>query len=266
MLCTVTLEDRVLIDLHRAASLAGRPGIVVPSHDLEATSGRLSNQRARDALKRLVQSGRALSVRQDLVVLPDATGRVPIGVPELIEVVAPTLHLITGGRALEHHGLTDQHSFTVIVLVPRPVASFSFRGEKAVFLETRAARIWGWSRNGPHYATPERAVLDAVSHPRYGVSLSMGIGSLHAAAERDPKFLSRLAEATRRDNSSTAARRVGLIVERIFGEDLAAPYLELIGSSRTPVVLRAGGQRTGPVDQKWRVNVNASIELEQARA
>jgi predicted transcriptional regulator of viral defense system len=261
----VTQEDRVLIDLHRAASLAGRPGIAVPSRDLEAATQRIGNQRARDTLKRLVRSGRVISVRQDLLVLPDATGRIEVGLPEIIKVVAPPRHLITGGRALEKSRLTDQHAFSVIVLVPNSIIGFSFRGEKAVFLTTQAARIWGWQDDGSHYAVPERAILDAVSHSRYGVSFPMALGALHSAAERDPDFLQRLFNAARRFDSSAVARRLGLMVQRTFAEELAAPYLELIGKSRTPVLLRPGGARNGPVDHKWRVIVNASIELEKAQ-
>ena len=77
-----------------------------------------------------------------------------MGLPELINVVAPTKHLITGGRALEERRLTNQHSFSVIVLVPKAITNFSFRRENAVFLATEVDRIWGWQRSGPHFAFP----------------------------------------------------------------------------------------------------------------
>jgi hypothetical protein len=44
-------------------------------------------------------------------VLPDATGRIDVGLADLIDVVAPQPYLITGGSALEYHNLTDQHFF-----------------------------------------------------------------------------------------------------------------------------------------------------------
>ena len=151
----MALEDRVLVHLHRAAAIAGRPAIVVPSLDLETAAGEVGARSAKQALSRLVRAGRVLSVRKDLAVLPDATGRVVVGMPQLVGVVAPSPHLITGGRALEQSRLTDQHFFSLVVLVPRPVTEFSFRGEKVVFLTTEPTRIWGWQEDGgPHFATP----------------------------------------------------------------------------------------------------------------
>lgn len=260
----MNLEDSVLVDLHRAATLAGRPGIAVPSLDLDLARQRIGDHRAEEALRRLRQSKRVLHVRKDLVVLPDATGRMTVGLPELISVVAPAKHLITGGRALEESRLTNQHSFSQIVLVPKAITNFSFRREKAVFLTTEVDHIWGWQRSGPHYASPERALVDAVSHPRYGVSLSMAIGALDRAAGRDPRFLDRLVGATRRYRSPATARRLGLLVERLFGQEAGVPFEGLIGTNRTPVLLRAGGAKTGQLNEKWRVIVNATTDLEGA--
>jgi predicted transcriptional regulator of viral defense system len=263
----MTVVDRVLVQLHRASALAGRPGIVVPSLDLKAAAREFGDRSARQALWRLVRAGRVLSVRKDLDVLPDATGRVVVGMPELVGVVAPPPHLITGGRALEHDRLTNQHFFTVVVLVPRPVAGFAFRGEQAVFLTTEPGRIWGWQGDrGPHYATAERAVLDAVSHARYGVALPLAIEALRRAVERDREFLLRLVEAARRYDSTATSRRVGLLVDRLFGERAAAPFRELIGESRTPVLLRTTGSAEGAVDRGWRVIVNATVETEAMSA
>ena len=262
----MNLEDSVLIDLHRAATLAGRPGIAVPSLDLNLASQRIGGHRAEEALRRLRQSKRVLHVRKDLVILPDATGRTTVGLPELINVVAPTKHLITGGRALEERRLTNQHSFSVIVLVPKVITNFSLRRENAVFLATEVDRIWGWQRSGPHFAFPERALVDAVSHPRYGVSLSMAVGALDRAVGQDPRFLGRLVGATRRYRSPATARRIGLLVERLFGEEAAVPFEGLIGTNRTPVLLRAGGAKRGQLNERWRVIVNATADLEGANA
>lgn len=262
----MSFEDRVLVDLHRASSLAGRPNIAVPSRDVALADERAGRGSTTHAISRLVRSGRVLSVRRDLLVLPDSTGRVTVELPELVKVMAPTPHLITGGRALEEYGLTNQHFFTSVVLVPSPVSSFSFRGETARFLPTDSERIWGWKRSGPRFAVPERALVDAVSHSRYGVSLTMALGALERAQEKTPDFLDRLAVAARRYGSSAAARRLGLLVERLFGEEAAEPFLELIGDSRTPVLLRASGAKEGPIDRKWRVVVNASTEPERMNA
>jgi len=258
------IEDRVLVELHRAAALAGRPGIVVPSVDLEVADQQTgSRARTKGAISRLVKANKVLAVRKDLLVLPDATGRVIVSVPELVDVVAPPLYLITGGRVLQHHHLTDQHFFSVAVLVATRVSTFMYQGERAVFLATDPKQIWGWQgEERPRFATPERGILDVLSSTRYGVSFSQAFSALSLAVQRDPEFLVRLLANVRRFKSDAAVRRVGLLVDRLFGPDSAAPFRELIGKSRTPVLLRRGGVTDGQVDPTWRVIVNASTEPE----
>ena len=256
----------MLVELHRAATLAGRPGVAVPSVDLATFLSQSGNRGyALKAVARLVRSGRLMAVRKDLLVLPDSTGRVIVDLPELIDAVAPLPYLITGGRALQHHDLTDQHFFTAVVLVPRRVANFSYRGEKTVFLLTDHERIWGWSDDErPRYATPERVIVDALSHARYRVSFQQALDAMLRAAGLDSRFLERLAATVSRYASAATARRVGLLVDRHFGTDAAAPFREFIGTSRTPVLLRSTGTAEGPVDRAWRVRMNVSPELEAA--
>lgn len=91
------LEDRVLVELHRAAALAGRPAVAIPSQDLEAADQETgSHAKTKLALLRLARAGRITTVRKDLIVLPDATGRTSVGLPELIDAAAPPPYLITG--------------------------------------------------------------------------------------------------------------------------------------------------------------------------
>jgi predicted transcriptional regulator of viral defense system len=90
--------------------------------------------------------------------------------------------------------------------------------------------------------------------------------ALSLAVRRDPEFLERLVESVRRFQSVAAARRIGLLVDRFFGADSAAPFRQLIGESRTPVLLRRGGVTHGQVDATWRVIVNASTEIEERDA
>jgi len=254
----------VLVELHRAAALAGRPGIAVPSQDLEAADQHTgSRSRSKDAVWRLEKAGRVTSVRKDLLVLPDATGRINVGLADLIDVVAPQPYLITGGRALEHHNLTDQHFFSVAVLVPSRVTPIMYRSERATFFTTDKRNIWG-GKGRPRYATPERVIVDVLGSTRYGVSFSQALTALHQAGQRDPKFLGRLLASTRRFQSDAAARRVGLLVDRLFGSEAAAPFHELIGESRTPTLLRRGGRTDAELDPTWRVMVNASTTPETA--
>lgn len=256
------LEDRVLVELHRAAAVAGRPSVVVPSQDLEGANQETGSRTStKQALVRLARAERVTAVRKDLIVLPDATGRIAVGLPELVDTVAPAPYLITGGRALQHRRLTDQHFFSTTVLVAARVTGFSYRGEKAVFLVTKREHIWGWPHDErPRFASGERALVDALTHSRYGVSLPQAILALSLAVERDTIFVERLVDTVHRYGSAATARRVGLLVDRLFGSDVAAPFLAMIGNSRTPVLLRSTGASDGEVDHKWRLVVNAATE------
>jgi len=262
------IEDGVLRELHRAALEAGRPGVCVPSSDLDSVARRTgSREAAQKAVQRLVRAERIVRVRKDLLVLPEATGLLGVDMDDLIDAVAPRPYLITGGRALEHHQLTDQHFFGVIVLVSGRVQQLSYRSQSATFLLTDAANIWGWEKGAhPQYATAERAIIDVLNHPRYAVSLTPSLDALLAAASKDPSFLDRMAEAVVRYGSPSAARRVGLVVERFFGPAAALPYRELIGQNRSPVLMRPGGPADGPLDKTWRVIVNAELQPEKVLA
>lgn len=267
----VRIGDLVLRELHRAAAEAGRPGIAIPSVDLAAVA-RATGDRdvAADAIRRLAASKRAVRVRRDLLVLPDATGLIRVEIDDLVDAVASTPYLITAGAALEHAGLTDQHFFGLVVLVPSEITPLHYRGQHAAFYKTDPTNIWGWhDQPGPRYARPERAIVDGVNHPRYGLSLTQVIGALAQARARDDNFLDRLFEVverygagTRGHSSRAAARRVGLLIERLYGPDAAAPYRDLIGPNRAPTLLRPGGALSGSLDRRWRVVVNAELPSE----
>lgn len=267
-LYSVKIDDALLISLHRGSIEAGRPGIAIPSIDLDLA--RLPHDRraaARSALFRLANAGRISRVRRDLVVLPDVTGISDVSIADLVDAVAIRPYLITAGAALAHHELTDQHFFDVVILVANPTTTFDWRGQTARFFAVEHDNIWGaGSPSGPQIATAERALLDALNHPRYGVGFTHVLDAMRRAHSRDQKFLSRLERAVEhysagaaRHGARSCARRIGLIVETLFGEKAARPYAKLIGSNRAPVLLRPSGSRHGQVDPKWRVVVNAPL-------
>lgn len=259
------LDDRVLREMYGRALDAGRPSVCIPSADLEFLSEVAGGRwPAQSAIQRLVRSERIVRVRRDLLILPDVTGRLKIDLPELIDIVAPRPHLITAGRALEHHDLTDQHFFGVVVLTPRELEPLSFRGQSARFAKTNLKNIWGWvDAPGPRYALPERAIVDSVNHPRYGVALSLAVDALLTAAERDSDFLPRLLDTVRHFESPAVARRVGYLVHRFVSAEAAIPFRELIGQNRAPVLLRPAGRQMGELDRLWRVLVNTEVQSEK---
>ena len=69
--------------------------------------------------------------------------------------------MITGGAALEHAGLTDQHYFGLTVLVARQMNPLVFRGQTASFFATDTENIWGADpATRPAFALPERAIVE----------------------------------------------------------------------------------------------------------
>lgn len=259
------LEDKVLRELHRAALEAGRPNICVPSTDLDTVARRTgSREAAQKAVQRLARAERIVRIRKDLLILPEVTGLLNVEMDTLIHAITSQAYLITGGRALEHHHLTDQHFFGVIVLVSNRIQRVTYRGQTATFLLTDPQNIWGWQEGvRPHYATPERTIVDTLNHPRYAVSLTQSLNALLTAASNDPSFLDRLLHAVIRYGSPSAARRVGLVVERFFGATPASPFLPFIGENRLPILMRPGGNPEGCLEAKWRVIVNATLEPEK---
>jgi predicted transcriptional regulator of viral defense system len=266
MYMAVKLEDRALIALHRATHLAGRPGVVVNSSDLDAvdeiTGSRVASKQA---LGRLTRVGAVVPVRRNLAVLPDSTGLIDVDLLDLIDAAAgSSQYLVTGGRALELHRLSDQHFFQVAVIAPKRIAAIEWRGESARFFVVSAKRIWGSTAlpgrsRRASVAGAERAILDSVSHPRYGASLEQAVGALRVLLRR--KKLGPLLRATKRYKTAAVARRKGFLIEQLLGVNAAAPFLELTGASRTPVPLRVGRPADGPIDRRWRVNVNVDIDL-----
>lgn len=261
------LEDRVLVELRRAAHLAGRPDICVPSRDLDGAveiSG--SRQTSYRAIERLVGRGRLARVRRDLLVFRDETGLINADLLGLVAAVASKPFLVTGGRALELSEVTDQHYFGVSILSPARVTRMVWKGETARFFLTDPARIWGAEPlpdllgSTIPVASVERAILDSLYHPRYGVSLDQAVAALRKALA-EPAFLARLKEATARYAVTAVARRVGFLVERLASPQAAEPFLAHIGSGPAPSLLRPGTDSLGEIDRRWRININVRLDL-----
>jgi predicted transcriptional regulator of viral defense system len=264
------VDDAVFRELHRAAILAERAGVSIVSQDApraDRVSG--SRQKTLQAIERLTKDGRAVRARRDLLALADSAGLVTATLEELVDAISPRPYLITGGRALEHRGLTDQHFFELVALSGSPASPFGWRDERVRYLKTSPDRVWGGRpvrataahRTRPIIATAERAVMDAIDHPRYGVSISQAVQALCRALRVDSAFAKALARAVARARSVATARRIGFLLEQVAGEEAAAAIRPMIGNRRSPVPLRAGGKEHGPVDPAWLVQVNVDLDL-----
>lgn len=249
------------VQLARQSSLAGRWPVVV-EEDLAAIDPLTGGRKASFAvLRRLEQIGQLERVRRGTYVMRDETGVLRVELFGLIDAVTPAPYLITAGRALAAHDLSDQHFRTAVVLVSSLRRNFEWRGDRVRYAVTQPSRIWGGQhRRGPQTATPERAILDSVTHPRWGVTLSQTVEALDIALGRWPRFSATLATSAERYRNAATARRLGFLVSHLAGPEAAEPFETLLGSSRSTTPLDASGDRSGPFDSRWRVRVNVELD------
>jgi len=261
---SVLLLQDGFVCLSRAASLAGRGGVVVADEDLPALDELTgSRQRSHNVLSGLERSGRIRRVRRGAYVLIEPTGGVRVGILDLIAALTPGPYLVTGGRALQFHELSDQHFRRVQVLVPRQLRSWSWRGDQVRYVLTGSPLRAGATRSRrtpARIATPERAITDSLSHPAWGVTLAQVVEALDAAIARSPDFPDRLAGEVARLGGSASARRLGLLVSHLADPEAARGFLPLRGTSQASTPLQAGPQAEGPIDSTWGVRVNVDLE------
>lgn len=214
------------------------------------------------ALERLAKRGRLVHVRRGVWVARTETGTIPLGALELVGAVAPKTHLVTAGRALAERGLSDQSFRTIIVATETGGRPWSWQGESVRYVKLPGARIWGGvalrrADLAVNVATAERACLDSLAHPAWGVSLAQVVEALdRLLTQRDTE---RLALATRRYDNANLARRVGFLVSRLRREDDARAFLALRGTSRAAISLAPKVDGQGPLDSVRRVRENVSV-------
>ena len=219
-----------------------------------------------DGAQRLVgtleRQGRLRRVRRGAYVLADASGGMRAGLLDLIAALTPRPYLVTAGRALQFHELSDQHFRRVQVLAPTQLRSWSWRGDTVRYARTgRSLRGEGTRtrKTRANVASAERAIIDSLAHPEWGVTLSQVIEALQTLLARDPHAADRLAVQTAAYDSHALARRLGLLVSRLCGQDAARAFRALRGSSKAITPLRAGGPDSGPIEQTWKLRENVDI-------
>ena len=259
--------EAVLTAISRAAARAGRPSIVVLAEDLPpAVRVAGSLVRAHKLIQQLEDAGRLRAVRRGVYVVASATGVLDVDLLALINVVTPRPYLVTAGRALAIHGLSDQLFRRAVVLHERKLADWTWRGERTRYARVPSSRIWGGSdvvladRSRVRVATRERALLDSLAQPSWGVTLSQVTEALDLALGEGSLFGADLARQAARYGNASVSRRLGLLISHLRGSDAAAPFLPLRGTSRGPVLLAPSGESDGPIDREWGVRVNVQLE------
>jgi predicted transcriptional regulator of viral defense system len=252
------------VRLSRAASLAGRPGIILLDEDagqLDELTG--SRPRSHALLERLERAGRVRRVRRGIYALVDATGGARVDILDLIAASTPDPYLVTGGRALQFHGLTDQHFRRVHVLATSQLRSWSWRGDEVSYVRTQAPLRGSAVRTRKtraRVATPARAIADSLSHPRWGVTLAQVVEALDAMLARGSDFADVLAVEVARQDNHALARRLGFLVSHLAGPDAARPFFALLGDSKAATLLQAGAGAVGPINSRWQVRANVDLD------
>ncbi len=228
----------------------------------EATGGRRQTEAS---IRALVRAGWLLRVRRGTFVVRTRGGTVDQSALALVGDITRHAHLVTGSAALARAGLTDQSFRTIIVLTAAPQRSWSWLGEAVRYLKTREDALWGgriYAASGTtRIARPTRALLDSLVHPQWGVSLSEVAAAVYKGG-RDRGFVDQLASDAARLDNALAARRIGFLVQRLFGGEAARPFLPLRGRSNAIVPLApAAITREGPIDSMWKLRINVDLDL-----
>lgn len=219
------------------------------------------------AVHRLARAGQLRKIRRGAYAVRSENGSLRVAALDLIGALARGPHLVTAGHALAAHQLSDQSFRKIVVVVPNARRPWSWVGVRVHYVRMPAKQIWGGRshrRNGLStiVALPERAVLDSLAHPSWGVSIAQVVEAIDRAGGRDPEFFERLAVAAGRYGNAMLCRRLGFLVERTHGPTAAQPFIALRGSTHasTDLLLRAP-LASAELDPRWHVSENVPFEL-----
>lgn len=245
-----------LTRLADAAERRGRPAVVLVDEDLSALGA--DPARCRAIIAALERGDQLQRVRRGTYVLNHPGHARPPSALELVGALTPGAHLISGAAALRHHQLTQEHPGRVDVWVCRSMPGWSWRGDTVRYARSRRPLAAG-DRRTARVAPAALAIVDAVAHPAWGVSLAAITGAMQLMLLRGPALGQALAEVCRAHVTHAAVRRIGYLLTAIAGPAAAAPLLELRGTGNAYALLQSGGRRDGPIDRTWKVRCNVEL-------
>jgi predicted transcriptional regulator of viral defense system len=258
-------QEAAFTTLYRASVMAGRPGIILADEDfrtLDRLSG--SRPRSRGLVRGLERSGRARSVRRGAYTLVDAAGNTRATALDLIAALTPKPYLVTAGAALQFHDLTDQHFRLIVVLANTQRRDWTYRGQQIRYVRTDR-KLAGASirsrRTRAAIAIPAMAIADSLDHPSWGVTLPQVAEAIDRMRGRDLGFPDELASEVAEHYGHALARRFGVLITAIAGQNAARAFLPLRGRSKTAAKLLASGPNIGPLDTTWGVRVNVDLNI-----
>lgn len=222
----------------------------------------------RSSLRRLINEGRLFSPARGLYVVVPPEYRSWRVIPAAWFIDAMMDHL---GRdyyvgflsAAASHGASHQapQVYQVVTSHP-PVADRDIERVRLRFTASETTReMPAEQQTTPagyvKVATPETTMVDLAWRPKLGAGINNVATVLMEIEGLDPEQLARVAQLRPR----AAARRLGWLVER-FRPDLDTHWLRVVAQpdAGKPSVLAPGPPQRGPVDRRWGVRVNASVE------
>lgn len=259
------LEEAAYTVLYRASAGDRRPGIVLADKDftvLDEISG--SRTRTHGLVTRLEQAGRVRRVRRGAYTLVDAAGNTRATALDLIAALTPRPYLVTAGAALQFHDLTDQHFRLIVVLTNTQMRGWAYRGQQIKYVRTdrQLAGAASRSRKTPAaIARPAIAIADSLDHPSWGVTLAQVSEAIDRMRDRDRGFPDVLATEVAEQYGHSVARRLGVLITALAGQNAARAFLPLRGASKTATKLLAGGPDTGALDTTWGVRINVDLNI-----
>lgn len=78
---------------------------------------------------------------------------------------------------------------------------------------------------------------------------------------RDRGFPDELASEVAEHYGHALARRLGVLITALAGQNAARAFLPLRGRSKTAAKLLASGPDTGPLDTTWGVRINVNLDI-----
>jgi len=168
---------------------------------------------------------------------------------------------VSGLAAAARHGATHQAARSYDVVIDRTLRRAAGRWPERVRFHrdsvTRPTREVETPYAPLRLATPEVCAFDLVTWPQRFGGLSH-VATVLSELELDEAVLAAEAHA----RSVSVVRRLGFVLERVGAPIGLAGLYEIASRYATPTPL-VGAARTGPVDPRWGIIENASVEVDE---
>lgn len=243
------------------------------TEDLASRLG-VEPDRVPDSLERARTAGRILSITKGawIVVPPEylGWGAPPpthyvdawmrhLGHPYYIGLLSAAAH-----HGLAHHAAHVFHVVTSARLRHRRIGRSRIAFVHAVAVASRPTVVAVVPTGRLVVASIEVTLLDLVSHPKRSGGLS-NVATIVANAVQDDRVdAHRIVDAASSYRPSVA-QRLGYVIEqaaRHLGSDLDLEALAQFVHRRRVVALDLRGPAAGAIDPRWRVQVNAPLEID----